>query len=425
MEAVAEAAAGAGKMDLLTIAADGGIRLGEFASFNLAIVVYLLGVRLNNRLPVLQAYNIPEPVSGGILVALVSFACFQWFQIEFEFSLGVRDFLLLYFFTAIGLNARLSDLIKGGKPLAILLVLTVLYMLAQNLVAVGVAVLADRSVAFGLLGGTISLIGGHGTAAAWAPIMSDAHNVVGANELGASSATLGLIAAALLGGPIADFLIRRRGAQPGLSADADAPIIGIEHDEAAYSSVTHVGLMRSLLVLNLTIAIGYGLHGGVLLSLGFDLPLFLVCLLCGIILSNLKAFVLPKLPWPARSRSLALVSDLALGIFLTLSLMSLKLWTIGELAGVMMVILALQVLMTTIFVVWVLFPLMGRDYDAAVLGAGFAGFGLGATPTAIANMTAVTKQYGASTKALLVLPLVSAFFVDLLNAGIISLFLKL
>lgn len=402
-----------------------GFQLGEFASFNLAIIVYLLGVRLNKALPVLNRYNIPEPVSGGLLVALTALAAFLVFGLEISFSLGTRDFLLLYFFTTIGLNARLSDLAKGGKPLAILLGVTVVFMVLQDTIAVAAAKIMGFPAGFGLLAGTVSLVGGHGTAIAWAPSLQNDYGIAGAAELGASTATLGLIVAALLGGPVANILISRKGGKPGLSADSEAPMIGIEHEEAAYSSVTHVGLMRSLLVLNLTIALGSGLHEALGAWGGLDLPNFVVCLFVGIVLSNTLPALFPKLEWPARSRSLAVISDLALGIFLTLSLMSLQLWTVAGLAGPLFLILGLQVAFTVLYILYVVFPLMGADYDASVLGAGFTGVGLGATPTAIANMTAVTKHYGASTKALLILPLVSAFFVDLVNAALISLFLKL
>ena len=399
------------------------LTLSEFTSFNIAIVVYFLGVRLNRRLELLNRYNIPEPVSGGLLVSLGILVVYLMTGTDIGFSLQARDFLLLYFFTAIGLNARFSDLAKGGKPLLVLLVLTVCYMLLQNGIGTSIAMALGLPVGFGLLGGTISLVGGHGTAIAWGPTLADRYGVVGAVELGAATATLGLIAASLLGGPVADYLINRRGGQPSPSAHDVNLVIGVEHDDQSWTKVTHTGLMRSILWLNIAIGIGTGLQKALETGAGIDLPLFVVCLFSGIVLSNTVPLLLPRLTWPARSRSLAVISDLALGIFLTMSLMSLQLWTIAGLAGPMMLILAIQVMGSGLFIIFVLFPLMGRDYEAAVLGAGFAGFSLGATPTAIANMTAVTKQYGMATQAFLILPLVSAFFVDLANAAIIWLFL--
>ncbi|MCK7610806.1 sodium/glutamate symporter [Roseibium sediminicola] len=399
------------------------VSFSEFVSFNLAILVYFLGVRLNKKIPFLRHYNIPEPVSGGLLVALLALIVYLGFGKEIGFSLQSRDYLLYCFFTAIGLNARFSDLAKGGKPLLILLILTVGYMLLQNAVGTGVAAALGLPAGFGLLGGTISLVGGHGTAIAWGPKLVSDYGVVGAVEIGAATATLGLIAASLLGGPVGNYLIERRGAKPDPDAPEEAPMIGIESDREADTSVTHTGLMRALLVLNIAIALGVGLQEALVAGIGLDLPVFVCCLFCGIVLSNTVPVIFKKMTWPARSQSLAVLSDLALGIFLTMSLMSLQLWTLAGLAGPMLLILFLQIVVAALFIILAVFPLMGRDYNAAVLGAGFAGFALGATPTAIANMTAVTKRYGPATQAFLILPLVSAFFVDLANAAIILLFL--
>jgi ESS family glutamate:Na+ symporter len=395
----------------------------EFLSFNLAILVYFLGVRLNKKIAFLRHYNIPEPVSGGLLVALVALIVYLGLGKEIGFSLNSRDYLLYCFFTAIGLNARFSDLAKGGKPLLILLFLTVGYMLVQNVVGTGVAVALGFPAGFGLLGGTISLVGGHGTAIAWGPKLVNDYGVAGAVEIGAATATLGLIAASLLGGPVGNYLIERRGAKPDPDRPEEAPMIGIESDREADTSVTHTGLMRSILVLNIAIGLGVGLQEALVAGVGLDLPVFVSCLFCGIVLSNTVPVIFRKMTWPARSRSLAVLSDLALGIFLTMSLMSLQLWTLAGLAGPMLLILFLQIVVAGLFIILAVFPLMGRNYNAAVLGAGFAGFALGATPTAIANMTAVTKRYGPATQAFLILPLVSAFFVDLANAAIILLFL--
>ncbi|KZM51520.1 sodium/glutamate symporter [Labrenzia sp. OB1] len=397
--------------------------LNEFVSFNLAILVYFLGVRLNKKIPFLRHYNIPEPVSGGLLVAGLAFIVYLVLDTEISFSLQSRDYLLYCFFTAIGLNARFGDLVKGGKPLLILLCLTVGYMLLQNVVGTSIAAVLGLPVGFGLLGGTISLVGGHGTAIAWGPKLVADYGVVGAVEIGAATATLGLVAASLLGGPIGNYLIENRGAKPDPGRPKEAPIIGIETDREADARVTHTGLMRSLLVLNIAIALGVGLQEALVAGIGLDLPVFVACLFCGIVLSNSVPLVFRNMTWPAGSQSLAVISDLALGIFLTMSLMSLQLWTLAGLAGPMLLILFMQIVIAALFIILAVFPLMGRDYNAAVLGAGFAGFALGATPTAIANMTAVTKRYGPATQAFLILPLVSAFFVDLANALIILLFL--
>ena len=431
------------------------ITLDEFVSFNFAILVYFLGVRLNKKIPFLRHYNIPEPVSGGLLVATLALIAYTVFDKEIGFSLASRDYLLFCFFTAIGLNAKFSDLAKGGKPLLLLLCLTVGYMILQNLVGSGIAVAMGLPVGFGLLGGTISLVGGHGTAIAWGPKLVETYGVVGAVEIGAATATLGLIAASLLGGPVGNYLIERKGGRPDPDRPEEAPMIGIESDREIDTSVTHTGLMRSLLVLNIAIALGVGLQEALVTGIGLDLPVFVTCLFCGIMLSN--------------SVPLILQGDQMAGALTVIGR------HIGSCAGdlpdhVIDEPAALDYRRTgrsnddhscnaalpllppppppssppppppppsspssplpppsslcpLAYIIFVLYPVMGRDYNAAVLGSGFAGFALGATPTAIANMTAVTKKYGPATQAFLILPLVSAFFVDLANAVIILLFL--
>ncbi|MXN66064.1 sodium/glutamate symporter [Stappia sp. GBMRC 2046] len=398
--------------------------IGEFASFNIGILVYFAGVRLNGKITFLNRYNIPEPVSGGLFVAGIVLLVYLVSGSEIGFSLETRDFLLLYFFTSIGLNARFADLLKGGRPLALLLGLTIAFMILQNIVGVVAGVSMGLPVAFGLIGGTVSLVGGHGTAIAWAPTFAETYGVASAAEIGAATATLGLILASIMGGPTAKYLIEGRGAKPAPEVHEKVANIGFERDGDQVQQITHVDLMRSLLVLNIAIVLGVALQKAIG-EAGLELPLFVVCLFCGILLSNIVPMLFPRLAWPARTPGLAVISEFALGVFLAISLMSLQLWTIAGLAGPMLIILGLQVLAAGSFILFVLFPVMGRDYEAAVLGAGFAGFALGATPTAIANMTAVTKHYGPATKAFLILPLVSAFFVDLANAAIIRVFLNL
>jgi ESS family glutamate:Na+ symporter len=182
--------------------------------------------------------------------------------------------------------------------------------------------------------------------------------------------------------------------------------------------------MGALLALHVAIILGYLAHKG-LEAQGFKLPLFVTCLLVAIVLSNLQTLLFPKMPWPARTPALALISDYALSIFLAMSLMSMQLWTLAGLAGPLLGILALQTIAAFLFIVFVLFRAMGQNYEAAVLSAGFGGFTLGATPTALANMGAVTKKYGPAPTAFIILPLVSAFFVDLVNAFLINFFLGL
>lgn len=321
---------------------------------------------------------------------------------------------MVYFFTATGLNARISDLISGGRPLVILLVLTLLFIVVQNIVGVNGAVLVDVSTPVGVLAGSASLIGGHGTAIAWAPDIAKL-GVESALEIGVASATLGLVIASLIGGPIARYLINRHQLSGQTSVQ---PVVGIPYEKVDTETIDHLNIMAVLLTLHVAIILGY-IANEAITSMGFKLPLFVTCLLTAIILSNTIPYIFPKMHWPARSRALALVSDFSLGLFLAMSLMSMQLWTIADLAGPLFVILFLQTLAAALFILFILFPLMGRDYQAAVLSAGFGGFALGATPSAVANMAAVTKAHGPAPTAFIILPLVSAFFVDVANSFVI------
>lgn len=397
------------------------IQVPEFVAFTLGMVVYFVGARLTRRRKFLRDYNIPEPVSGGIFTALVVWAVYAFLDVEIDFDLGTRDMLLVIFFTTIGLNASFADLLRGGKPLLFLLVLTGAFIVVQNVVGLlGVNLFGLPSAASVLLG-SASLIGGHGTAIAWAPDIEKL-GVEGALEIGVAAATLGLVLAALVGGPIAKFLIERRNLEPR-DPDAD-PVVGLSHGEDAVQKVDYVTFMRVLLMINFAIILGYIAHQA-LQEAGLRLPLFVPCLIVGILLANLKTLLFPASPKISGTPTLALISEFSLSVFLAMSLMSMKLWTLAGLAGPLFGILALQTLAAVAFSIFVLFPVMGGNYRAAVLAAGFGGFTLGATPTAIANMTAVTKRYGPSPMAFIILPLVSAFFVDLANAAIIQFFVAL
>ncbi len=386
----------------------------SFLTITLGILVLFTGVHLNRRFDVLRKYNIPEPVTGGLLAAVLIFLLHRVLGVAIDFDLSVRNQLLVYFFTCIGLNARLSDLLKGGKALIILLALTLGFIVVQNGVGVASAMLVGQDPAVGVLAGSTSLIGGHGTAIAWAPEVQKL-GVENALEIGIASATLGLIIASLIGGPISKFLISKHGLKP--SGD-ESHTVGLPHDSKNEQQLNHFNIMHVILVMHICIIAGYIIHQQIL-ALNFSLPLFVPCLIVGIILSNTVPVFFPKISWPAHTHSIAVVSDFSLGLFLAITLMSMKLWELASLAGPLFIILAMQTLIAFLFIVFVLFRLMGKNYQAAVLSAGFGGFALGATPVAIANMTAVTKTHGPAPMAFILLPLVGAFFVDVSNAFII------
>ena len=395
------------------------IEINPFIALTVGFVVFFVGRYLTKKIAFLSEYNIPEPVSGGIAVALSTWALYAFFSREVSFNLSARDALLVYFFTTVGLNARFADLVRGGRPLLLMLAATVVFMFLQNFVGMATALIWGLPSQAGVLLGTASLIGGHGTAIAWGPTIAETYNVTGAAELGVAMATMGLIAASLLGGPIAKYLVEKHDLKS--DPEEEAAFVIMEDDERA-NRFDYVDFIRSLLVANIAIILGYTAHVA-LQEAGVMLPLFVPCLLAGILLTNTVPALFPKFKWPSRTPALALVSDFSLSVFLAMSLMSMQLWTLSGSFGVLMTTTALQAAMTTLFILLVFYRLMGRNYFAAVLSAGFAGFTLGATPTAIANMSAVTKNFGPSPLAFIVLPLVSAFFVDLANAFIIQLFL--
>lgn len=388
-------------------------------AYTIGIVVLFVGVHLNRRFNILRSYNIPEPVTGGLLAAIAAFILYQFFDIEISFDMYTRDLLLVYFFTAIGLNARISDLVSGGRPLIILLVLTLGYIVIQDVVGISGAMLLELPLEIGVLTGSAALIGGHGTAIAWAPDIAE-QGISNALEIGIASATLGLVIASLIGGPIAKYLIKRY----RLKSTETESVVGLPYDTEKTEAVDHLNIMAVILELHIAMIFGWIANESIT-EMGFKLPLFVTCLLSAIMLSNIVPLIFPNLRNPTRTTALALVTDFALGLFLSMSLMSMQLWTIAGLAGPLLILLSLQTLAAILFILFVLFKLMGKDYQAAVISAGFGGFALGATPTAIANMTAVTKAHGPAPLAFIMLPLVAAFFVDVANAFVIRFALTL
>ena len=399
--------------------------LSPLVSTTTGFLVLFVGKRLNRELKALRDYSIPEPVSGGLLVAILLTLLHVMGGPELNFNLDSRDFLLVYFFTTVGMNARFSDLKRGGPALFILLGLTIGYMTLQNIIGVTMAGLLGLHPATGLLVGTVSLIGGHGTTIAWAPTFAENFQIESALEIGIAAATFGLVLASASGGPIAQFLIRRFQIPCPITKPENQTLTDSVKDKqdqlSGRKQIDMTSFLAALLAINICIISGMVLNGGIA-AMGLKLPLFVPCLLIGILYSNLlpeKRSERAVFHWPKHSTSLDLISELSLGIFLAMSLMSLQLWTLVGLALPLLVILLTQFIVALAVNLLLVFRLMGRSYDAAVICAGFGGIALGSTPTAMANMTAVTQQYGASTQAFLIVPLVSAFFLDLVNAVLI------
>lgn len=398
---------------MLELGPDGVLQLRPFLSVTAGIIALFVGKSLNQRIAILREYNIPEPVTGGLLFSLGFWAMVATSGYSVAFELTARDVLLLYFFSTIGINARFADLREGGRPLLILLVLTVIFVVLQNLVGIAGATMLGLRPETGLLAGSVALMGGHGTTIAWAPTFA-AMGVEKAAEIGIVCATMGLVLGSLSGGPLARFLIRRHGLK---GSESNALDVGARR-QGEGTSIEYYSFLHAILAIHICGIAGIGLDR-LLSGAGIKMPLFVSCLVSGILISNLLPKVAPRVRWPSRTPALALIAEVSLGVFLAMSLMSMRLWELADLAGPIAVLLALQLAVMLLYAAFVMFRALDRNYDAAVISAGFAGFALGATPTAMANMTAVTQRYGASHVAFLVVPLVGAFFIDVINAATI------
>ncbi len=400
---------------------NGILHIGGFISVTLGIIVLFVGKRVNSAFRFLKEFSIPEPVTGGLIYSVLIALLYVATGIEIEFELSARDFLLVYFFTTIGINASLRDLVTGGKPLIILLTITIGYMVVQNLTGVSVAAAFGLAAPIGLLGGSVSLIGGHGTAIAWAPRIAADYGIANAMEVGIACATFGLILASIMGGPIAKLLINRYKLQPTVKEPLN---VGVS-ETGQGGRIGYLDFLDAILAIHICAIIGVILNKQ-LESMGLQLPLFVTCLFAGILVTNLIPKNFPRLSgteWPSRTPAVSLIADISLGTFLAMSLMSMQLWTMVDLAGPIFTILGVQFFVALVVTLFVVFPAMGKTYDAAVVCAGFGGISLGSTPTAMANMSAVSQRYGASHMAFIIVPLVCAFFIDLVNALLIPFFL--
>ncbi len=383
------------------------------------ILVLFLGKYINKKIPFLRKFNIPDPVTGG-LVASVFFGLIHLiFDINISFSKHYQNIFLVVFFTAVGLHTELKSIVKGGKILLYLTIFAIVYIFLQNFIGVFSAQLFGINKNAGILVGSAALQGGHGNIVAWAPILEKDYGVQSAMEIGMTVATLGLIFGGILGGPIAKFLINRYKLTP-----SENPNLTVGVKEGHNLTIDYESALKAVLLIALSIGAGIYLNK-LAVAIDFTLPLFVTCMFGGIVLANLLPYIVPKLKCPHNSPTLALVSDLSLGLFLSMAMMSLKFWEIGEQALFIISSVLIQNIAVIIFVVFVLFRVLGKNYDAAVISAGYIGSSLGATPTAMANMAAITQRYGASPLAFVVLPIVAAFIIQLSNALIIQTVLKL
>jgi ESS family glutamate:Na+ symporter len=395
------------------------IQLDFYGTLVAASLVLLLGRGLVTRVGFLRNYNIPEPVAGGLLVAL-ALLVLRTFDIEVRFDTSLQTPLMLAFFATIGLSADFASLKKGGRVVGVFLLAVVGLLIVQNAMGIGLAKMLGLDPLMGLLTGSITLSGGHGTGAAWGTVFSEKYGLASASELAIASATFGLVLGGLIGGPVARLLIKRvqvPGCQP-----QETPRLpkGFEQPNKE-RSITPFSFIESLALIAVSLLAGNLLNGW-LQGTALELPTFVCVLFVGVVLRNgLSALGL----YQVFEREVSVLGNVSLSLFLAIALMSLKLWDLAALALPIFIILAAQALVMALYAIFVTFRVMGSNYDAAVLAAGHCGFGLGATPTAIANMQAVTQRYGPSQIAFLVVPMVGAFFIDIINVIVIKLYLAL
>jgi ESS family glutamate:Na+ symporter len=384
-----------------------------------SLAVLFIGRFLVARVAVLARLNIPAPVVGGGLMALLLALVDGVLHVRLGFSLGLRDTLLLMFFTTVGLAADARMLMKGGPRLLIFLAISVGLIIVQNAIGVTAARLMDMHPVVGLLGGSITLVGGHGTGAAYAGRLGETMNIQGIMELTMACATAGLVIGAVLGGPLAELLLKRHrlsGPAPGVDTDADGKM-----DEAEDDPITASSILNTLFVILLCLA-GGKLLAGLVANTGFILPDFVFSLLLGVVVLNAStATGLFRMS----GATVDALGTVALSMFLVMALMTMRLLDLVNLAGPLLVLLALQTTAIALFAAVVTFRVMGRSYDAAIMAAGQVGFGMSSTACALAIMKSVTDRHGPSPLAFLIVPMVGAFFIDITNAFIIQGYLAL
>lgn len=400
------------------------MEFGVYETLLFACVVLYVGKYLVHKIHFFQKYNIPEPVVGGFLFALLCFGIKYVWNIEFEFEDSLREVMMLVFFSSIGLSADMRKLFTGDKVLFIFLLVAAGFIVLQNLLGISLAALLDIDKRFGLIAGSITLTGGHGTVGGWADDFLKGDNpMIGVKEIGMACATFGLIMGGVLGGPLAGRLLKKSHI-PELSEE-EIKEIEDTHDpshEAVHASpVNYRNVMETIAMLSICLVAGKYLSEWNA-QFSFKLPSFVWCLFIGIFIRSVFSFI-----WKDRISNVAIemIGNVGLSLFLAIALMTLKLWLIVGLAFKIVVILFFQVLLMWFYAYYVTYRVMGKNYDAIVLAAGHCGFGLGATPTAVANIQAVMNRYGFSYKAFIVIPMVGAFFVDILNAIILNFFVNI
>ena len=418
------------------------IGLDMIQTAGIGALALIVGMVLTRKVAFLQKFCVPSPVSGGIIFSLITLVLYGWFNVAVSFDGTLKDVFMLAFFTSVGFQSDLKVLKQGGKLLIAMLALLVVIIVLQNLMPIGITWLMGVEPMIGMASGSAAMTGGHGTAAGFASVF-EGMGLSGAGTIGMAAATFGLIAGSMIGGPLAEKIVRTKLTHEQIQPhdeDVDPAMAGIESDEASPTGrakriSTNEQEFQQYAKASYCIILVMG--GGTILSwlfakTGITFPTYFGALILAAIVRNTIGFVSYKDDgkWVKAEKLLDMeriisVGNICLSLFLGMAMISLRLWELQSLALPLIIILVSQVVMMALFVYIVAFPLLGRDYDAAVLCAGMCGFGLGATPNAMANMSAVCYKYRYTVKPFLIVPIIGAMFADLINTGIISIFLSI
>lgn len=392
------------------------IQLDMYQTLAAAVLVLLLGNYLKKKIYFLQKFCIPAPVIGGLIFAIMTCICYVTGIAEFSFDDTLREVCMVFFFTSVGFQANLKVLKSGGKSLIVFLGLVITLIILQNLTAVGLAKLLNLNPLIGMCTGSIPMVGGHGTAGAFGPVLEDL-NIKGATTICTAAATFGLIFGSLIGGPLGKRLIEKHSLLNTAANEDDSLLV---EDEKKHERHTN---MYADAVFQLILAIGVGTIFTMLLTkTGLTFPIYIGAMLAAALMRNICEYT------GIATIHMGEINDLggiSLSLFLGMAMITLRLWELASLALPLVILLAAQVLLIIIFTYVIEFNIMGRDYDAAILVSGTCGFGTGATPNAMANMQAVCDQYVPSIKAYLLIPLVGSLFADFLNSLVITFFINL
>lgn len=392
------------------------IQLDMYQTLAVAVLVLLLGNYLKKKIYFLQKFCIPAPVIGGLIFAIMTCICYVTGIAEFSFDDTLREVCMVFFFTSVGFQANLKVLKSGGKSLIVFLGLVIALIILQNLTAVGLAKLLNLNPLIGMCTSSIPMVGGHGTAGAFGPVLEDL-NIKGATTICTAAATFGLIFGSLIGGPLGKRLIEKHSLLNTAANDDDSLLV---EDEKKHERHTN---MYADAVFQLILAIGVGTIFTMLLTkTGLTFPIYIGAMLAAALMRNICEYT------GIATIHMGEINDLggiSLSLFLGMAMITLRLWELASLALPLVILLAAQVLLIIIFTYVIEFNIMGRDYDAAILVSGTCGFGTGATPNAMANMQAVCDQYVPSIKAYLLIPLVGSLFADFLNSLVITFFINL